>query len=156
MLYSCELIWATAKFHMYTLLKTLLYVMKSQIKLNYIQETKGSNQPHGAVSRLFVWTEVCIKVLSPCRYCCRKGKGRRDVPMAGHFLFGKGWIPGRIHKSSNSWSWKWELSQGNRNIVGKNWPSFLKECVGFHLCLLPNIDSVTCYSELDLPQWNPS
>ena len=96
----------------------------------------------------------CVKVLSPCHYCHRKGKGRCDVPMASHFSFGKGWLPARRHKSCNSWLWKWELS--SRNLAGKNLTSILKECMVFHLCLLPNTDSVTCCTELDLPQWNPS
>lgn len=64
MLYSCKLIWDTAKFHIYTLLKMLEYIMKSQIKLSYSQETKGSYKPHGAASWLVLWTGVCLKPLS--------------------------------------------------------------------------------------------
>lgn len=83
--------------------KTSDYGMRSQIKVNYSQETKGSDKADGAVSWLFFWTEMCINALSSCCYCHRKGKGSCAVPVASHFPLDKGWLSGIKHKSPNGW-----------------------------------------------------
>lgn len=83
--------------------------MKSQIKLNYSQETNESNKSRAAVSR-------SIQVLSPAMTATAEEK--KDMPRASHFSFSKGWFS-RRPESSKSWSWNWELSGRNKNLVGK-------------------------------------
>lgn len=128
------------------LLKTLYYGMRSQIKVDYSQETKGSDKADDAVSWLCFWSEMCIKTLSYCGYCQRQREAVLcqcplilDVTRAG--FLGEDTSPLTVMN--------WELR--NRNLAGKN--LIFKGMHEFVSVSARHKGFVTC-TEPDLPQWN--